>query len=128
MTTHAVIWIDHKEARIFHVAPESTADTTVLSPQHHMHRHPKGYPDAKEHPEDALHFFIEVARVLAGVDSVLIVGPASAKFEFFKYLSEHDHRLAAKVVGIETADHPTDGQIVARARTYFAAADAVATR
>ena len=32
MSTHAVIWIDHKEARIFHVHPEATDVTTVLSP------------------------------------------------------------------------------------------------
>ena len=27
--THAVIWIDHKEARIFHVHPEAAAEDTV---------------------------------------------------------------------------------------------------
>jgi hypothetical protein len=42
MPTHAVIWIDHKEARVFHVHPEATEATTVLAPQHHLHRHPKG--------------------------------------------------------------------------------------
>jgi hypothetical protein len=38
--THAVVWIDHKEARILHVHPEATDDTTVLAPQHHLHRSP----------------------------------------------------------------------------------------
>ena len=40
--THAVVWIDHKEARIFHVHPEAADESTILSPQHHIHRHPKG--------------------------------------------------------------------------------------
>jgi hypothetical protein len=40
--THAVVWIDHQEARIFHVHPEMADESTVLSPQHHIHRHPKG--------------------------------------------------------------------------------------
>ncbi len=28
MPTHAVVWIDHKEARVFHVHPDSTDQTT----------------------------------------------------------------------------------------------------
>jgi stalled ribosome rescue protein Dom34 len=111
MPTHAVIWIDHKEARVFHVHPEATDETTVLAPQHHLHRHPKGRGEAREHPDDAHRFFGEVARTLDGVDAILIVGPSSAKLEFFK------------VVGIESADHPTDGEIIARAKSYFKASD-----
>jgi stalled ribosome rescue protein Dom34 len=123
MPTHAVIWIDHKEARIFHVHPEATDETTVLAPQHHVHRHPKGRGEAREHPDDAHRFFGDVARRLDGVDAILIVGPSSAKLEFFRYVHEHERRLEPKVVGIETADHPTDGQIVAHAKSYFKASD-----
>ena len=123
MPTHAVIWIDHKEARIFHVHPQTADETTVLAPQHHIHRHPKGRGDAKEHPDDAHRFFAEVARALDLVDALLIVGPSSAKLEFFRYLHEHDRRLEARVVGIESADHPTDGEIVARAKNCFKASD-----
>ena len=28
--THAVVWIDHKEARIFHVHPEAADDSRIL--------------------------------------------------------------------------------------------------
>ena len=121
--THAVVWIDHKEARIFHVHPEATDETTVLAPQHHLHRHPKGRGEAREHPDDVHRFFGEVARALDGVDAILIVGPSSAKLEFFKYVHAHEGRLESKVVGIESADHPTDGEIIARAKSYFNASD-----
>jgi stalled ribosome rescue protein Dom34 len=123
MPTHAVIWIDHKEARVFHVHPHATEAATVLAPQHHLHRHPKGRGEPREHPDDARRFFGEVTRALDGVDALLIVGPSSAKLEFFRYLHEHDRPLEAKVVGVESADHPTDGEIVARARSYFVASD-----
>jgi stalled ribosome rescue protein Dom34 len=123
MPTHAVIWIDHKEARIFHVHPHGADETTVLAPQHHIHRHPKGRGEAKEHPDDAHRFFGEVTRALNGVDALLIVGPSSAKLEFYRHLHEHDRRLESSVVGIESADHPTDGEIVARARSCFLASD-----
>jgi stalled ribosome rescue protein Dom34 len=92
--THAVVWIDHTEARIFHV-----------------------------HPDDARHFFDEVGRSLDGIDSVLIVGPASAKHEFFKFAQEKHTLLVSKIVGVETSDHPTGGEIVAHARRYFKASD-----
>jgi stalled ribosome rescue protein Dom34 len=123
MPTHAVAWIDHTEARVFHVHPDSTEETTVLAPQHHVHRHPKGRGDAKDHPADAQHFFKEVARTLEGADAVLIVGPSTAKLEFLRYLHEHDRHGESKVVGVESADHPTDGEIVARARSYFVQSD-----
>jgi stalled ribosome rescue protein Dom34 len=123
MPTHAVIWIDHHEARIFHVHPGTTDADTVLAPQHHLHRHPKGRGEATDHPDDAHRFFAEVVKTLADVDALLIVGPSSAKLEFFKYLHEHERKLESKVVGVESADHPTDGEIIARAKDSFAASD-----
>jgi hypothetical protein len=33
----AVVWIDHKEARIVHVHPEAADEATIFSPQHHIH-------------------------------------------------------------------------------------------
>ena len=123
MPTHAVIWIDHNEARILHVHPGTSDETTVLAPQHHIHRHPKGRGEAREHPDDAHRFFREVAKDLEDSTAILIVGPSSAKLEFFRYLHEHVRDLASRVVGLETVDHPTDGQIVARARIYFTGSD-----
>jgi len=131
MPTHAVVWIDHTEARVFHVQPETAGhaqpepidETTVVSPQHLIHRHPKGRGEAKEHPDDATRFFREVARSLESADTVLIVGPSSAKLEFLKYVQGRDPGLQAKVAGIETMDHPTDREIVAYARRYFKRSD-----
>jgi stalled ribosome rescue protein Dom34 len=121
MATQAVTWIDHKEARIFHIHPDSTEETTVLAPQHHLHKRPLGPENGKGNSEDARRFFKEVARAIEGADAVLIVGPSFAKLEFLRYLHEHDRNLEARVVGVESADHPTDGEIVARARACFAA-------
>ncbi|MEO7271795.1 MAG: translational machinery protein [Vicinamibacterales bacterium] len=123
MPTHAVIWIDHQEARVFHLHPDTVDATTVLAPRHHVHRHPKGRGEPRPHPDDDARFFREVAHTLAGVDALLIVGPLSAKLEFFRYLNEHERLLESKVVGVESADHPTDGEIVARAKHCFAASD-----
>jgi hypothetical protein len=56
---------------------------------------------------------------------ILIVGPGSAKLDLMKHATKHDHSIAEKVVGIETVDHPTDGQLLAYAKKYFAKADAL---
>jgi stalled ribosome rescue protein Dom34 len=128
MPTHAVVWVDHHEARVFHVHPDSTDETTVLAPQHHIHRHPKGRGEPREHPDDARRFFAEVVKRLDTVDEILIVGPSSAKDELSHYMKDHAAIAAAKVVGIESADHPTGGQIVASARRYFRGIDRLAGR
>lgn len=119
MTTRTTVWIDHREARVFHVSPETFDEVTVAVPQHVHRRHPKGESGAKEHPDDAKRFFDEVARSLGGSRHVLVVGPSTAKLEFIRYLHEHERALESNVVGIETVDHPTDPQLAAYTRTYF---------
>lgn len=120
MPTHAVLWIDHQESRLFHVHPAITPDGVILAPQHHVQRRSTAPAQAREH----LHrFFADVARALDGVDAILLVGPSSAKLEFFRYVHQHERRLEQRVVGIETAAHPTDAQLVAQARSYFEASE-----
>jgi len=120
---HAVVWIDHKEAHIFHVHPERADEATIVSPAHHVHRHPKGRGEPREHPDDATRFFDEVARALDGLDAILIVGPSSAKDELIAFVRENHRPLESKIVGVESADHPSGGEIVAHARKYFKASD-----
>ena len=51
------------------------------------------------------------------------MGPANAKFELYKYLQAKHPQTAEKVVGIETVDHPTNGELVNYAKAYFMKAD-----
>jgi len=119
---HAAVWIDHKEARIFDVSDASFDVAQVNAPKSHVHRHP--HPTAEhEHPADAQKFYHEVAHALANAEEILVLGPSTAKLELIKHVHKHDATLAPKIVGVETVDHPTDGQIAAYARKYFHAAD-----
>jgi stalled ribosome rescue protein Dom34 len=120
MNAHqTVVWLDHQEARIFGVDAEKLKQETVAAPKHHFHRHPKGSTAEHHHPGDGAHFFKEIAAALTESDEVLLLGPSTAKLEFLRYLTKQDHTLEEKVVGVETADHPSDGQLVAHARRYF---------
>jgi stalled ribosome rescue protein Dom34 len=120
MATHVAIWIDHKEARLFGVHADRSEMTLVKAPLHHIHhKHPQSAAGDKAHPDDARHFFHDIVRALEGVEEILVVGPSTAKLELQRYLHTHAPAVERRIVGIETVDHPTDGQLVAFARTYF---------
>jgi stalled ribosome rescue protein Dom34 len=125
MNRHAAIWIDHKEARIFHIHPDRIDESIVCAPQHDIHKHPKGPEGVKERPNDAKRFFHDVAQALDETDEVLVVGPSTAKQDFLRYVHEHDRALETKIAGIKTVDHPTDGQVVANAKKYFKLGDRI---
>jgi stalled ribosome rescue protein Dom34 len=115
----AAVWIDHHEAKIFHVEDGHFDLSKIDAPQHHFHRHPKGPSEGREHPADARHFFHEVAQALQGAEEILVVGPATAKLELIKHIHAREPLLESKVVGVETVDHPTDGQLAAYVKRYF---------
>ena len=120
---HAVVWIDHREAHVQSFTREASESSFVKalgSPRKIHHR--AGSIDGAKAPENRL-FFGLVAEALNGAQEVLIVGPAQTKDEFFKYLKSHHAQLAKKVMGVETADHPSDGQLLEHARRFFRAAD-----
>ena len=121
---HAVVWIDHKEAKIFEVGADEVQKFVIHStaePSHHIH-HKSGSIGAG-HAADDEKYFTAVAKALQPVGEVLIVGPSTEKTALAEFLKKHDKATASKVVGVESADHPSDGQVVSYARKYFKAKD-----
>ena len=115
----AVVWIDHAQARVIRFDDESSA-TQVIHPEGgtpHLH-HKANSIDAGHVAEDQAYLHA-VSQVIAGVESVLVAGPANAKLELMKHLARHDPLLLEKVSGVQTVDHPTDGQLLALARRHF---------
>lgn len=120
---HAVVWLDHQDARIFFFDRHSVEeiDLATKTPDHHLH-HSAGSISGKRAPGDQ-RFFHEIVEALKPATEWLFTGPGSAKLELVKHIHAHDHQLVDHVVGVETSDHPTDRQIVSHARAYFKAAD-----
>lgn len=117
---HAIVWIDHKEARVFAVDADGMTPSIVDAPGPHIHRHSKDQEvRVRHHPDDEHRFFHDVARALEGDAQVLVVGPSTTKLRFFRYVQRHERALEPRIVGIETVDHPTDPQLVAHLRAYF---------
>ena len=122
---HAVIWIDHREAKVFSMNLTGASDEWTVRPHDkHVHIHHKAGTNSSsgKAPEDK-HYFHSVAEAVADAGEILIVGPGTAKQELRKHMSEHDPKIAAKVVGVEPVDHPTDGELVNIAKKFFTKVD-----
>lgn len=120
---HWVVWIDHREARLFSFTGEVAEKTVVHAEGSGEHLHHKAGPGNDGRAPVARRFYEEIARQLAGAGEILLVGPGTAKQELMRHLEAHAAPLAARVAKVETLDHPTDAQLVALARKAFKAID-----
>ena len=120
---HAVIWIDHHEARVFHFNP-TDVDQLILHPDHPTKNiHHKSNTVGSGHDTLDSKFLHAVVESIANAGAVLITGPANAKTELVKHIQNHDPKLMNIILGVETVDHPSDAQLVAYARKFFKSAD-----
>ncbi len=120
---HAVIWIDHHEARIIHFNADA-ANEEVVRPAHPpCHLHAKAGCVSGMHLTNEPEFYRDVAAAFDGAAAVLIAGPSQAKTEFVKYLLKHSPQKLERIQGIETLARVTDHQLIAEGRRYFAKAD-----
>jgi len=121
--THAVVWLDHTEAHVLHFEEDTAKNQIVRSHSKHKHLHSRAGTVGSGHTPEDQNYYHEVAHALVDAAEILIVGPSSAKLALIKHLHKHDPAIADKVVGVESVDHPTDGQVLAYARHYFAKVD-----
>ena len=120
---HAVIWVDHVEARIFRFVGAEEIEKLDLHSHRHGHVHNRHSVSGRR--ETDLEYLRAVIDAVKGAEEFLVVGPGSAKLELVREVHKHHPELEPRLVGVETVDHPTDGQLLAYARTYFRKADAL---
>jgi stalled ribosome rescue protein Dom34 len=120
---HAVVWIDHHEAHVFHFNAEQADEAIVHATHSPHHLHGKAGSASGTHVTNDPEFYHEVAGAVADAQAILITGPSSAKTEFVKYLHKHAPSTAERISGIETMARVTDNQLMAEARRYFSQAD-----
>ena len=115
-----VLWIDSREAKIFELVPSDVKKMHMKSHGHKHHTHPHGKQEAGQHHPDSEKFFKEVAETISTAKQVLVMGPGEGKVHFKAYVEKHFKGTLAKVlVGMETVDHPTENQILEKARSFF---------
>ena len=109
---HAVVWIDHQTAQILQFDADHVQASKVKAHSHHTAQHGSEVRTLHE-------FFAEVCDALAGIPEVLAVGPRTGLADFERYARKHRAETAARVLGYEVVDRPSEKQLVAMARTAF---------
>jgi len=116
---HAIVWIDHQQARVLRFGPEGMDSAIVHSSHRHEHLHHKANSiDSGKAPPDRA-FLDRVGESLLSTATILVTGPANAKRQLVSHLEAHQPATATHDVGVEPLDHPSDGQLEAFARKYF---------
>jgi hypothetical protein len=121
---HAVVWIDHRQARVFHFNADE-ADKIVIHPDRPVRDYHRKQKGTGRHDKEDQEFLEEVTKAVADAGAILIVGPANEKHELLKHIERVHPALKPHVEGVESLDHPTDGELVAHARRFLKSADRI---
>ncbi len=120
---HVAVWIDHEQAKVFELNRDAADEWRLRPADHHVHVHTKAGKGDSGHAAPDQHYFHSVAEAVKGAGEILIAGPGTAKAELMHHLQRHDPQVAKKVVGVETMDHPSDGEFLDLARKAFTRTD-----
>jgi stalled ribosome rescue protein Dom34 len=121
---HAVVWIDHQKGTVWQFTPSEQEHTVVHAHgQHRVHSRKTSHGAHDSAAERT--FFDDVAHALEGAHEILIIGPAQTKQEFAAYLRQKHAALGRAIVAVESADHPSDPEVLAYARRHFRAIDRI---
>jgi stalled ribosome rescue protein Dom34 len=122
---HAVIWIDHQEAHVMFLSEAASEAEVIRSKSTHTHLHHKGGEVGSGRLQLDEKYLHSVINAVNETKEILVIGPGSAKLELIKHAHQHDPKIAANIVGVETVDHPSDKEILAYARKFFYKADQI---
>jgi stalled ribosome rescue protein Dom34 len=106
-----------------HISPEDVEKSVIHTAKPHAHLHAKSGSIGSGRTSESTAYYHAVAESLTGAQEILVVGPAQAKLQLIKHMHAHHPKMAELVIGVESVDHPTDGQLIAYARKYFIAKD-----
>jgi hypothetical protein len=116
---HAVVLIDHQKAEVLQFDAEHLQAQKIKSHNHHTRQH--GSLVRTEHE-----YFGEVCDALAGIGEVLVAGSHGAQKDFRHYMEKHRSAMMKQIVGWETVDHPSEGQLLVLAKKHLLKIDQMA--
>ena len=116
---HAVIWIYHQQAHVMFLSQDASEAEVIRSKTTHTHLHHKANEVGSGKAALDSKYLHSVINAVSESKEILIIGPGSAKLELIKHAHHHDSKIAEKIVGVETVDHPSDKEILACARMFF---------
>ncbi len=123
---HAIVWLDHVQARIFEFNPTEADKIKVTAHDHdgrghHLHRKAGSRDGHRE--EDNHEFFDDIVKAMSDAREWIVCGPGTARTAFVGYVQARHATVAERIVDVETVDHPTDGELLDLARRRARAID-----
>jgi hypothetical protein len=109
---HAVAFVDHQSAQVLQFGSDQVVERKVHEHLHFTRQHNSGVRSEHE-------FFGAVCDAFDGIAEVLVTGGHTGLADFRHYVEKHRPLTAARIVGYEVVDHPTENQLVALARKHF---------
>ena len=108
----AIIRLDHAQAELQGLGSDSPAPVHLHAQRHDTRQHHSAVRDGHE-------FFGAVCGAIDHFDEVLLVGAQQATADFERYMRKHHPETVRRVVGRETVDRPTPGELAAFGRGFF---------
>ncbi len=124
--SHTIVWLDHHNAEIIDFS---------FDDKHVLHVHHEGGDRKLHHKVNTIgsgkvledrSFYNDIVTAMDDAHKVLITGPGNAKLTLKKHIDKYQPSLAKRVVGVETLDHPSVGELLAYARRFFKGVDQMA--
>jgi hypothetical protein len=110
---HAVVRTDHQSADVLQFDADQVVVQKLKAHTHDTPQHKSGVRTEHE-------FFGSVCDALDGIAEILVTGSHTAVEDFKHYVDKHRPLVSPRIVGYEVVDHPSEKQLVARAREFFA--------
>jgi len=107
-----VLWIDHHRATVMSFDADGSDTKHLHESTHSTRQHGSDVRTGHE-------FFGSVCDALGSGD-ILVTGAHQAQADFRRYVDKHREPLAHRLVGWQTVDHPSEAQLLALARHFFA--------
>jgi len=116
------VWIDHREAVIATAGKVRVPIQRIASNMEKRVRFSGGAMSAEDIRERRFanhleRYYAQVTVLIREAEAILLLGPGEAKLELKHHLEREG--LGERIVGVDTVDKMTDGQIAAKIGQYF---------
>lgn len=116
----AGVWIDNQKAMIITTMPNNDGDYSIKEKL----KADENFGGGSEHSinnakqSDNLKYFKSISGKLLSYDEILIFGPGKSQEQLQNHLEE-DAQFKHKKITIDSSEHLTDPQMIAKVREFF---------
>lgn len=119
--TYAGVWLDTQQAMIISKNDDNEqGDFAILEKVKAKAAHGSGSEHTINNAKhaDTIKYFKSVSSLLLDYDEILVFGPGKSQEQFQNILKE-DVQFKSKKISIDSAEHLTDPQMIAKVRDFF---------